>query len=83
MEDANETIRQLNDRIVVLEAVNIELREKNAELGCALQKAQDEVEAVKNHYAENSRALQSSYGDLKHHCDVLQAQVDIVKMIFA
>ena len=82
MDEANEIILELNDKIVALEAENYDLRERNAELEVEVEKARVEAEAIKNHYAEMTRTMQENYGDLKHHCDVLQSQVDIVKLIF-
>ena len=75
MDEANKIIQELNDKIAALEAENYDLKEKNHDLGYALGRAQDEAESVKSLYAEKKRCIE-------HRCDVLQAQVDIVKLIF-
>ena len=75
MDEASKEIQELNDKIAASEAENYDLKEKNHELMCALAKAQDEVEAIKSFYTEQNRYIE-------HRCDVLQAQIDIVKLIF-
>lgn len=82
MDEANKIIQELNDKIVALEAENYVLREKNVELEAEAAKAREEAEAIKCHYGRANKDMQDNYRDLKHHCDVLQAQVDIVKLIF-
>ena len=75
MDEASREIQELNDKIAALEAENYDLKEKNHELRRVLAKAQDEAEAIKSFYTEKNRCIE-------HRCDVLQSQVDIVKLIF-